>query len=152
MVPEDKKAGARNRKIRKTETEKEDSSDKAELVTKSILEKLVKSGYLIGFIHAKPGSQLDAEGIDFLVFIYGGFMLPIQIKNRNKTAVPAEKIVKNHHRKHPNVQLILFVNTRRKNKKSYLRFLENKIKLFIRIHARKTAVFYPSDKNFPAEK
>jgi len=90
---------------------------------------------VVHFINSKPSSELDGDGVDFLLYLKSGMAIPLQVKAAHKTigiVLPlpfnpenlpqrlkgqiSEKIQKKlmeHAKKHPQVKAILFVESPR---------------------------------------
>lgn len=128
----------RKHKPEEPEAELPDSKNEAELKVKTVLEQLVSQGLILGFIHSKPNGQIDADGMDFLLKLKGGLLLPIQVKERN-CGTRCKKVVEMHFGRHPLVLFILFVNIKKKN---HVWTLEKKIRRFIRKASVNTAAHY----------
>ena len=87
--------------------ESDDRGKKAEAVVKQVLGIMEKEGEIIGSYQNKQHGEVDELGIDFIVYLKGGLILPIQVKaaskdNDNRRA--------KHMKKHPNVKFMIFVN------------------------------------------
>ncbi len=87
--------------------ESDDRGKKAEAVVRQVLSIMEKEREIAGSYQNKQHGEVDELGIDFIVYLKNGFILPIQVKagskdNENRRA--------KHMKKHPNVKFMIFVN------------------------------------------
>lgn len=87
--------------------ESDDRGQRAELAVKQALGIMLNEKVISGFYQNKQHGEVDELGIDFLVYLKNGFILPIQVKagskdNENRRA--------KHMKKHPNIKFMVFVN------------------------------------------
>ena len=79
----------------------------AEDVVEDALKQLLQEEPRVaGYLRARSADRLDNEGIDFLIFLKGGFALPIQVRSTYRH-------VTKFHKKHPSIRFILFILRRR---------------------------------------
>ena len=87
--------------------ESDDRGKRAEGTVKQALAIMEKEKAIAGFYQNKQHGEVDQLGIDFLVYLKGGFILPIQVKassgdNGNRR--------QKHLKKHPNIPFMVFVD------------------------------------------
>jgi len=87
--------------------ESDDRGKKAEGVVRQALTIMEKEKMITGFYQNKQHGEVDGLGIDFLVYLKNGFILPIQVKascgdNGNRR--------RKHLQKHPNILFMVFVD------------------------------------------
>ncbi|MHB9019423.1 MAG: hypothetical protein ACYC3G_00900 [Minisyncoccota bacterium] len=87
--------------------ESDERGKRAELAVKQALSIMEKEKTIVGSYQNKQHGEVDELGIDFLVYLKNGFILPIQVKagskdNENRRA--------KHMKKHPHVPFMVFVN------------------------------------------
>ncbi len=87
--------------------ESDDRGNRAEEAVKRALGIMQKEGDILGFYQNKKNRELDELGIDFLVYLKGGFILPIQVKASSKDN--ENRRVK-HLKKHPKILFMVFVD------------------------------------------
>lgn len=75
-----------------------------ERAAEEAVRELVKENPLlfVGYLRAKSSDRLDSEGIDIMVFVRGGFALPLQIRTTRKKIRRFNKI-------HPLVRFVLVI-------------------------------------------
>ncbi len=71
-------------------------------VEEAILEMIKEDPRFLGYIKAKTADRLDVEGIDNLIFIRGGFALPLQVRSTRRKIRKFKKI-------HPLVRFVLII-------------------------------------------
>jgi len=108
-----------------------------EAVREAVEELIKEDPRFIGHIGARSSDRLDAEGIDRMVFVRGGFVLPIQVKTTRKG-------IKRFSQIHPLVRFVLFIKKKRRGKstldnksnpvlyRSTLNYIKKKVKDFVR--------------------
>ena len=79
----------------------------AETAVRQALAIMEKEKTIAGFYQNKQHGEVDELGIDFLVYLKNGFILPIQVKasckdNGNRRS--------KHIKKHPNIRFMIFVD------------------------------------------
>ena len=104
----------------------EPTEDAVEEATKELIK---EDTHFIGYQRAKKSDALDTSGIDILIYLQGGLVLPLQVKS---TYSKRGKF----HRNHPLILFVLFVRniTLDKNSERYKRtlfYIKNKIKKFV---------------------
>lgn len=87
--------------------ESDDRGKKAEAAVRQALTILEKEKTIPGFYQNRQHGEVDGLGIDFLVYLKGGLILPIQVKvssgdNGNRR--------QKHLKKHPNIPFMIFVD------------------------------------------
>jgi len=87
--------------------ESDDRGKKAEEAVKQALAIMEKEKTIAGSYQNKQHGEIDGLGIDFLVYLKGGLILPIQVKvsfgdNGNRR--------QKHLKKHPNISFMIFVD------------------------------------------
>ena len=82
----------------------------AEDFVERILNKFKNDGRIKGFLRNHQSDRLDAEGIDFLIFMKNGWALPLQVKSGNARDHREEKL-REHLHKHPLVLYLICVPT-----------------------------------------
>jgi hypothetical protein len=87
--------------------ESDDRGRKAEEAVAQVLAIMIKNGLMAGFYQNKRHGEVDELGIDFLVYLKNGFILPIQVKAASKDN---ENRCAKHLKKHPHVPFVIFVN------------------------------------------
>lgn len=87
--------------------ESDDRGQKAEAAVKQALCIMEKERTIVGSYQNKQHGEVDELGIDFLVYLKNGFILPIQVKAGSKDN---ENRRTKHIKKHPNVKFLIFVN------------------------------------------
>ncbi len=87
--------------------ESDDRGAKAEEAVKKALGIMEKERGINGFYQNKKNGEVDELGIDFLVYLKGGLILPIQVKASSKDN---ENRRLKHLKKHPKINLIIFVD------------------------------------------
>ncbi|MEK7192210.1 MAG: hypothetical protein AAB646_01690 [Patescibacteria group bacterium] len=81
----------------------ENLGPEAEKAVEEAVQELIKENSLfIGYIKAEFSDRLDNEGIDIMVFVIGGFVLPIQVRSTMRRIHRFRKI-------HPLVRFVLFI-------------------------------------------
>lgn len=90
--------------------QKNPGEDSVELVLNELVEKKIPIDKVsvVHFLRNRPSDRLDTEGIDFLIFLSCGLTLPLQVKTANGRL---DSKSKEHKRKHPFVNFIIFVRT-----------------------------------------
>lgn len=74
----------------------------AEQVAETALKSLKETNVIREFHHSKKNGELDADGVDFLIFLNNGLCIPFQVKGARFKA-------NQHLRKHPHIRFILIV-------------------------------------------
>lgn len=121
----------------------ENLGPEGEKATQEAVEELIKEDpKFIGYLKAKSSDRLDAEGIDIMIFVRGGFALPIQVKT-TKRKINRFKAI------HPMVRFVLFIKKCRRNQSTLdkssplyrptLNYIKKKIQDFARRAARDVA-------------
>lgn len=87
--------------------ESDDRGQRAERAVKQALDIMEKEKTIAGSYQNKQHGEVDELGIDFLVYLKNGLILPIQVKAASKDN--ENRRVK-HIKKHPYVKFIIFVN------------------------------------------
>lgn len=87
--------------------ESDDRGKEAEGIVRQALAIMEKEKTIAGFYQNKQHKEVDELGIDFLVYLKGGLILPIQVKvsckdNKDRRA--------KHIKKHPNIPFMIFVD------------------------------------------
>ena len=87
--------------------ESDDRGKRAEEAVRQALSIMEKEGVIAGYYKNKKCGEVDELGIDFLVYLRNGFILPIQVKAASKDN--ENRRVK-HIKKHPRILFMIFVN------------------------------------------
>jgi len=87
--------------------ESDDRGKRAEYAVKQSLAIMEKEKTIVGFYQNKQHGEIDGLGMDFVVYLKGGLILPIQVKvsckdNKNRRT--------KHLKKHPNIPFMIFVD------------------------------------------
>jgi len=87
--------------------ESDDRGKRAEGAVKQALAIMEEEKTIAGFYQNKQHGEVDQLGIDFIVYLKGGLILPIQVKvssgdNGNRR--------QKHKKKHPNILFMIFVD------------------------------------------
>lgn len=100
-----------------------------EQVAESALKLLKTTNVICEFHHSKKNGELDADGIDFLIFLNNGLCIPLQVKG-------AHFKQNQHLRKHPHIRFILIV------KRNQPKIIAKKLKRLIEKISEKTRDLY----------
>ncbi|MCL5017302.1 MAG: hypothetical protein M1155_01385 [Patescibacteria group bacterium] len=87
--------------------ESDDRGRRAEEVVGQVLAIMEKEGLIAGSYRNKQHGEVDELGIDFLVYMRNGLILPVQVKAASKDN---ENRRCKHLKKHPYVPFMIFVN------------------------------------------
>ena len=87
--------------------ESDDRGQRAEKAVKQALGIMEKEKTIVGSYQNKQHGEVDELGIDFLVYLKNGLILPIQVKTASKDN---ENRHAKHMKKHPHVKFLIFVN------------------------------------------
>jgi len=87
--------------------ESDDRGKRAEGAVKEALDLMVKEKTIAGFHQNKKCGEVDELGIDFIVYLKCGLIMPIQVKAASKDN---ENRRQKHLKKHPFVPFMIFVN------------------------------------------
>lgn len=79
----------------------------AEDAVRMVLINLERGCEIGGFYQNKPNGEIDMLGIDFLVYLKNGFILPIQVKASLQNTKAS---IAMHLKRHPHVPFMIFVN------------------------------------------
>ncbi|MDO8443269.1 MAG: hypothetical protein Q7S81_03395 [bacterium] len=79
----------------------------AENAVRQALIIMEKEKIVAGFYQNKQHGEIDGLGIDFLVYLKGGLILPLQVKVSCKDN---ENRRQKHMKKHPNIPFMIFVD------------------------------------------
>lgn len=100
----------------------DDGSDNvAENVVETVLQRLRNKKKITGFHRSKKNDSLDVSGIDFLIILNNGLVIPLQCKTHSKKDASR---LEEHKKKHPEIKFIIFVTTHgynRDKEKIYLK-------------------------------
>ena len=87
--------------------ESDDRGRKAEDVVGQVLAMMEKEGLVVGSYRNKQHGEVDELGMDFLVYLRNGLILPVQVKAASKDN---ENRRCKHLKKHPHVPFLIFVD------------------------------------------
>ena len=77
-----------------------EQGEEAELKVELALGSLKKKGFVLDFIRAKKHGELDISGIDFLIRLFGGMALLLQVKSSKRPA-------RRHYSRYPDISCII---------------------------------------------
>lgn len=97
-----------------------DQGEEAEFRISLALDQLKEKQFIYGYIRAKKNGELDACGIDFLIKLFGGLALILQVKSSHSS-------VRRHHYKYPHIPCIV-IEPRHKR----IRSIERRIMALVR--------------------
>jgi hypothetical protein len=87
--------------------ESDDRGRRAEEAVGQVLAMMEKEGLIVGSYRNKQHGEVDELGIDFLVYLRNGLILPVQVKAASKDNDDRRY---KHLKKHPHVPFMVFVN------------------------------------------
>ncbi len=96
-----------------------EKGDEAEDIVEEVLKDLSKKGKLFSYHRSRKGKELDAEGVDFLVYLNNGLAVPLQVK--------AAPHFKSHFKKHPAIKFVVVVGNRYDDKGEWYKQVYNHV-------------------------
>lgn len=99
-----------------------------EVVEKS-LQILKKDKYIEGFLHSKKNSQLDCNGVDFIIIMPGGIFIPLQVKGKKEA-------LKKHLKKHPHIKPCIVISKKERKRNNAPQIIKSKIKRILKGYLR----------------
>lgn len=112
-IPRETNQGLLTGKKRKNKPASVNGGTRAENIGKTGFQLLVDDEVIRSYDHVGcecDHDECDSIGIDFIVHLFNGLMLGVQVKKNPGSGRKREKLVEDHYKKHPNIQCVIFIS------------------------------------------